>query len=474
MRRFAHQEAEYRDHRYSEARALLWQMRTGKTRAVVESACALADALEIDGCLVIAPNGIHAQWAEEQVSRWRCGWRRHSTFAWQFSDPRNLDDFEDLIAGPHDFRWLCVNMEVVLRDDVQRAMARFRRTVGRAMFVVDESHHFARAGTKRTAVARGLGRRYEYRRILTGTSVENSHRQAFTQFEILRRDALGHHTVKEFDREFTEFGLEYRGGNRVVVPVGPKNLPELKRRMAALSSVVLRRDCADLPPVQRDRRVAVMTEHQRRYWDVVKNKELEAAERLGHDRVFAGGAALVKLQQIEGGYFFNPAKRALEEIVKPAENPKMLILLDEVDQYDGQVIVWFEYVHELEAAYAALGGENAAGRYHGRIGQARRDETLKSFKVGKIKVLLAQPAAGGEGRDMSAAGKIVWFSHTPNAVIRAQADERATAMGGDSVQVIDIIAPVGEYFVGITDRKRTLADDLSREGLRAVLDRMRR
>src|SRR5437773_5397949 len=92
MTRFAHQQAEYSRHRYSPHRALLWQMRTGKSRSVIESAAALEDALEINGVLVIAPNGVHRQWAEVQVPEWYG--RRVDAFSWRFSDPQNEKKFK--------------------------------------------------------------------------------------------------------------------------------------------------------------------------------------------------------------------------------------------------------------------------------------------------------------------------------------------------------------------------------------------
>ena len=216
-----------------------------------------------------------------------------------------------------------------------------------------------------------------------------------------------------------------------------------------------------------------MTDVQLRWWNTVKEKALLEAEKLGHDRVFSGGAALVKLQQIEGGYWLRD-DHSVEEITPPGVNPKMLILFDEIEQYDGQVIAWFEYVHELEAAMTALTDTKIiCGRFHGRVASAERDETLRKFKKASIKVLLAQSRAGGEGRDMSTAGKIVWYSHTPDAIVRSQADERATAMGGRSVQVVDVVAPVGDYFLSLTARKVSLADDVGRGGLRAVLERLK-
>lgn len=477
--RFAHQAEEYRRHKYDRARALLWQMRTGKTRMAVESAVALYEALEIRGVLVVAPNGVHTQWANEQIERWGGG---KYSYAWRFTDRHNLQNFGEFMAACHaveGLHWLCVNMEVVIRDDVRKIIAKFKKAVGPAMLVVDESHHFARAGSKRTGVARGLGRQFEYKRILTGTVSENSWRQVFSQFEILKKGALGHTTMKDFDEEFTHFKTIKAHDKFLTVPDKCSNPAKLKRLMSRHASVVLRSDCEDLPPIQRDHRIAEMTTKQQRFWEMIKEKELEASEAEGVNKVFHGGAALVKLQQVEGGFYLDhDSESGRSRVVRDLcgkDNPKMLILLDEIMQYDGQSIVWFEYVHELEAAMGVLGTMKIpAVRFHGRVNETERQRSLSQFREGKSKVLLAQPRAGGEGRDMSAAGKIIWYSHTNDAIVRSQADERATAMGGKSVQVVDIMTPVGGYFRRLTENKMVLAGELAREGLRKVIQQLGR
>lgn len=482
--RFQHQQKEWDDHKFSRARAYLWQMRTGKTRMAIESAVALHWVGEIYGVLVVAPNGVHRQWAEQQIPRWGEG----RAFAWRFGNPKNQHDWAlwRVFASHRGvLRWLCVNLESMIRDEVKKAIADFKRAVGPAMLIVDESHHFARPGSKRTAMTRGLGREFEYRRILTGTPLENDPEQAFSQFEILERAAMGHVTYnaskkahcpschsgcKGFMEEYCELGLERRGPNYARVVTGHKNLDKMKERMARYASVVLRSDCEDLPPLQFDEKWIEMTERQQKFWDAVKYKQILENEKLGIDRVFQAAAALVKLQQVEGGFFRHQDTKVVEDLCGEA-NPKMLMLLDEIMLYDGRVIVWFAYTHELEAAYEALRrAKIPAGRFYGKIGQADREKALSDFRKGMIRALLAQPQAGGEGRDMSGAGKMVWYSHTPDGTVRSQANERATAMGGGSVQVVDLLGPVGKYFRDMTDDKRSVADDLSRQGLRKVLE----
>lgn len=483
---FIHQEEEWRHHRYAVARAYLWQMRTGKTRMAVESACALADSLSINGVLVIAPNGVHRQWAEEQIPMWSMS-AHDNIFAWRFVDPDNQKNFElwRLFWHTSALQWFCVNMEALIRREIREAITQFKDAVGPTMLIVDESHHFARPGAKRTGVARGLKRHFEYRRILTGTSVENSPFQAFSQFEILDKGALGHTTYggtprgsvsgtpcptcgsrcRGFKHEFGEFELERRGGHMVAVLSGYKNKDVLKKRMAEYSSVVLRSECDDLPELQHDRRIVEMTERQVLKWKAVKEQIVETED----DKVFTGGAALVKMQQVEGGFFIK-RDGTIEDLCGD-DNPKMLILEDEITWHDGQVIVWFEYLHEIDAAARFLRQQGVTcGVFSGRAKATDRDRDLAAFMAGKLRVLLSQPRAGGEGRNMSAASKIIWYSHTFDAVTRSQANERATMMGGKSVQIVDMSSPVGDYCLKLTTEKRTLADDISRHGLKKVLE----
>jgi len=489
--RFNHQEEEYK-HRYDKARAFLWQMRTGKTREAVEHACALHDSLTINGVVVVAPNGVHRQWAEEQIHIWGRG--QQDGFAWRYSDPKNLEKWQlwRLFVNTPILHWLCINMEVLIRKEIRDNIEWFKEQVGDALLIVDESHHFARPGAKRTSIIRWLGRMFEYKRILTGTNAEDSPFQTFSQFEILERGALGHTTFggtskknrgsrypcptcgqycRGFKNEFATWRQERRGGHLVSVLDEYQNLDRLKERMAKYASVVLREDCEDLPPLMQDHRVAEMEPEQQKWWNAVRDQELEEIERLGQDRVFEGGAALIKLQQVEGGYWLNRDK-TVREIIPLKRNPKMLILSDEIEWHNGQVIVWFEYLHEIDAAkkfLLAMGIQ--CGVFSGRA-VATRDRDLAAFRAGVLRVLLAQPRAGGEGRDMSVADKIIWYSHTPIARIRTQANERATKMGAGSVQLVDIHTPTGKYFLSITARKTNLAEDVARTGLKSVLSRL--
>ena len=131
---YSHQLREFEQHRESEARALLWQMRTGKTKAVVDAACHLASKGLIDAVVVLAPNGVHENWIRRELPahHWEsveygahC-WKTSLTgplggtrvkaderMSWQERHLNWWDDVEAALEDPHTVMWLAVNSESV-------------------------------------------------------------------------------------------------------------------------------------------------------------------------------------------------------------------------------------------------------------------------------------------------------------------------------------------------------------------------
>jgi hypothetical protein len=86
-------------------------------------------------------------------------------------------------------------------------------------------------------------------------------------------------------------------------------------------------------------------------------------------------------------------------------------------------------------------------------------------------VCIGTPDTGGEGLDFSGADAVVFFSIPPNARMIAQAEERATVMGGKSISIVRIrhYGTVDDRMWQIVDGSTTLADTVTGTGLRAVL-----
>lgn len=122
---------------------------------------------------------------------------------------------------------------------------------------------------------------------------------------------------------------------------------------------------------------------------------------------------------------------------------------------DGKGIVWCRFRPDVVKVTAAL---NAAGYgavdYYGGTKKRNRASNEDSFRDDpKVRFLVGQYQAGGQGLDFSAASNIVWYSQTSDLLRRRQADERATKIGGKRIALTDLVA------AGSNDEK--LLEDLA-------------
>lgn len=467
-KQYPHQAKEFKEHGLAHRRALLWQMRTGKTKMAIDTACALYQALEITGVIVIAPNGIHRQWAEQQIPLH--GWgATHMSFPWRFADPKNEAKFHKFyMAWPHfeGLHWLMLNSESLIRDEIRDAIKLFIRYHKDFLLIVDESHQFAKPGSKRSRLARALAERAPYSRILTGTVMENRPLQIWSQFELLAPGILGYSTYGAFCADYAIYSTMRGGGRQWQEVVGYRNLEKLRNLMAKWSSVVLRSDCEGLPDVQYETVYIEMGPAQTKAWKSLKEDMVEEILDLGlGPEAMQGGVRLNKLQQIESGFLVTDTG------LLRFEQPKMLALINELEQYNA--IIWCRYTLEITDTFEYLIKQGfKVAMYHGKMSHQEREKSLGLMKKGELDALIAQPEAAGQGRDLSDFNAMIWISQSPDAMWRSQADERSTRVGGKSTLITDFIIKggVNEYYRSLTKKKMTLANDISRIGLKAILE----
>ena len=470
---YEHQLREFEEHKDDDARALLWQMRTGKTKPVLDTAAYRWLKGDIDAMLVIAPNGVHDNWVLRELPK-HCPvpWAAH---AWHSSDRhgrkagahaaglKEVSELDDTHLAV-----LALNEESLILPALRGAVKAFL-SKRRVMLVVDESHHFGKPGARRTRLARGLARKCRIKRILSGTAVSNSPLKAFSQYELLKPGALGFDTYAPFKAEFSY--QEYRG---IMAPTLYRNLNDLRERMATWSSVVLREDCGDLPDLVEGRRYFDMSARQWRAYDELKAGLLHELDDGSEVTPVDAGAKIIKLQQVTSNYV--RTESGDYATVDPKEDPRSKALMDELGEVlddGGQAVVWCRFREEIARLVGVLRMANTPFvELHGGVPQGQRQKAIDAFQRGDVKVFLGQPRAGGHGIDLSAASTVLWYSHTFDAEERLQASERATAMGGRKVALTDIVArgTVDEYILAAVARKGSVAADLAGPGLR---DRLR-
>lgn len=477
-----HQAKEFEEHRDDKCRALLWSMRTGKSKAVIDKAEYQYANGGIAGVIVLAPNGIHLNWVLNEIPRW--AWPSNGpfkTFGWE--TPKRAD--WDRIAGLEEFmeyrdgpKWLAVNMEALSHIDCIKAIRRFKRECGnKFMLVISEAHHFGRAGAKRTRLARNLGKVATFITVETGTAILNSPLKAYSIYKILDDLALGVEysgdKFEQFVQHFAEFEEDTRtkGRRKSYKKIARfKNMDELRDLMAQWSSVVLREDVGNMPKLWPIDRPVVMSDLQRRaYIEMVSRHLVE----IGDQEVAAidGGARVQKLQQIVNGYI----KDGDNIIEIDPDAPIYDALIEQVDgTLPGKSIVWCRYREDIRRCVAKL---KTAGHkvleFHGGVPTSKREGVRLQFQdpASPWTVLVGQPGAGGEGRNFSRADAIIFFSSTPNAIQIEQAKERGTEIAGHEVDIIRLrtYGTIDDRNWDIVEGRVTLADSVSGRGLRDLL-----
>jgi len=493
---YKHQWIEFERSAEVMARALIWQMRTGKSKLTVDTACHQFMVGMIDAVIVLAPNGVHENWLRRElpIHMWESikyralSWRTDTAGkkgiirvraserqTWTDSHEEFWALAADMLKDKKTMCWFAFNSESMTRDDVRKLVARIARN-RRVMVIFDESHDYRQPASKRSMMAHALADKCRTRRILSGTPILNSPLHAYSQYKLLKRDnALGFGTFEEFKDFFAVYTMEKTRGGRSYPKLDHyANMDVLRDRMAPWSSVVLREDCEDLPELIQSVRAVDLTDEQKRLYRETVNAfqiELDNGEMVS---IGEQTNRLLKLQQIVNGFIIDEFKG-----VHPlAENPRMDHLVDEVYLTPGKFIVWCAFHQDMENVMRALTERSyKVLEYSGRVSADHKQRVREAFAPGAdndIDGIVGHPRSGGQGLDLSSAGKIIWYSGTPDAIVVNQADERATKVGGKNIPVVSLRAPgVDEYWAEIVENRRELSDEVAGKGLQAILDRVR-
>jgi SNF2 family DNA or RNA helicase len=296
---------------------------------------------------------------------------------------------------------------------------------------------------------------------LTGSPVDNAPFAAYSQFEILGDAMLGHATFAEFKAVYGIFEPQGYGGNWRPKVIGYQNLEVLKAKIERVSSIVGREGLSEFVHTIE---YFEMTPKQEALYKNVKKDLLIALDSGLEIKSPEAGAKLIKLQQIASGFIIDTDRQDVHELVPLEENPRLAKLLEVLETAEGKSIIWCTFREELKIVAKFLRSKGySLVEYHGQIRTEHRNKAIDAFqKDPSVKLFLGQPAAGGEGLNLSAASNVIWFSHVFDAIKRNQASERATTTGGKNIALIDICAvgTVDEKILADLGKKKVTAESL--------------
>lgn len=467
MEPWAHQRKALDKMAGAEAFALFMEMRTGKTKVILDEWAQLVILGRVENLLVVAPAGVYRTWEEAAAEHLAPAiLARTSLITWASGAGKKAVEALNRLLGRSGPKILLVNVEALSTVDRARKLCLDFVRSAPTTFVVDESTTIKDHRAKRTKFCLDLAHLAASRRILSGLPSPQSPLDLFSQFYFLSPYILGH-------RIFTTFRARYAkmkrvpfgpGGRMIEVVAGYQNLDELQRKIEPHSFRVKLEDCYDLPPKMYARRDVEMTGEQRRIYDEIR--EFAAARLSAEARVTTTMVLtqMLRLHQVLAGHVV--ADDGSEFDVAENKTEEMLAILENHPE-PRKAIVWVAYdrsVRKVVRALMAKYGEGSVSAFWGGNADSREAGELRFKANPRCRFMVATAASGGRGRTWDAADLVIYFSNTHSLEHRLQSEERAQAVGkARSVAYFDLVCPgsVEEKMLKSLRAKISLSDAIT-------------
>ena len=152
----------------------------------------------------------------------------------------------------------------------------------------------------------------------------------------------------------------------------------------------------------------------------------------------------------------------------------MVELLDVLEEVEGKVIIWANYVYDIRQIVKAISkkfGEDSIVQYYGAIPADVRQKNIEKFQDSKSdsRFFVGNPQTGGYGITLTAANNVIYYSNGYDLEKRLQSEDRAHRIGQKkSVTYIDLMAEktVDEKIVKSLRKKINIASEIMGEELR--------
>tara|TARA_B100001250_G_scaffold332603_1_gene298047 strand:- start:807 stop:2153 length:1347 start_codon:yes stop_codon:yes gene_type:complete len=444
------------------------EMGTGKSKVLVDNMAILYDKGKINGALIIAPKGVYRNWYSQEIPNHLASHIDYKTVLWTALTSKTKDkEYQQLFKVDLDLHILIMNVEAFSTKKGLEFATRFLNCHN-SLVAVDESTTIKTPTAKRTKAILALGKLAKYRRILTGSPVTKSPLDLYTQCGFLNEELLGFGSYYSFRNRYAVMRNANFGGRRVQLIAGYQRLDELAKILKPFSDRVLKEDCLDLPEKTYIEREVELTSEQLQTYSTMKAAALASlkGKRATAPHVLT---QLMRLHQITCGHLKND-----DDTITELKSNRVSSLLDLLEEVEGKVIIWANYVYDIKHIVAAIAkkyGEDSIVQYYGAIPSEMRQKYIETFQdpESKARFFVGNPQTGGYGITLTAANTVVYYSNGYDLEKRLQSEDRAHRIGQKkAVTYVDLITPktVDEKIRKALRKKINIATEIMGEELR--------
>jgi len=424
--------------------AFFWEPRVGKSLPQALTALKLHQAGQIIGVVILAPSGVHHDWAKDVIREalpnvYPRGLEYH-VLDWMSSlagSTRWARYVEDTLKKP-ELVFFCADSNSLTSQRLRTYIENFIRSRS-CLLVLDESHYFKNPHAKRTRFMMRVAKKAPFRRILSGTPLTTPF-DLWSQFNVLDPAILGPHFVP-FKTQYGIFEKKFFGPRVVNLVTGYKNLDDLKKKIAPHASWrTFDETFPNNPGVAPLKRAyfELSSEYKKAYDQLAKEYilQLEKGEVLVNNAL----VMMLRLHQVSRG-FVNTDNG---EQPIPGKNNALERLLHEINERPGKkILVWCRFTSDITAVMDSLttAGINCV-RHDGQVTKEQRDLNKLAFQTDPaVRVVVGTPSTGGVGKDFSAGSVVIFYSHDYSLNNRIQAFDRVRGVNQDEVvEQVDLCA----------------------------------
>jgi len=416
-----------------------------------------------DHVLLVAKNGVHAQWVEEQIPAHMSesvAWK-----AWVWRKGKKADkDYEDMMKF-EGLKIFTINIDAIITPAGESRIMEFLKSArGKATIIVDESQDIKNMAASRTKAAIRYGNICKYRMIMTGTPIAKDVVDLFSQFKFLDERILGHRYLSTFKSRYcifrqTDFGPQL---------IGHQNIEELYKKIDPFIFRITSEEALDLPPKVYIQRPFALSAEQLKLIKELRQQFFTDVGKDDFSTVKNAASLLTRIQQISCGFLPKD-----DGTIMMLPNPRLEELVTILDQRSGKAIIWCRFNRDIETVKKKLGP--SAVDYYGGTSPSDRDKNKKAFlnPESSVLYLVASPEAAGTGLNLQGLCKTnIYYSNSFNSLARWQSEGRTWRDGTtDTVTYFDLVArksPDAKILANLTNKKSI--SDLTLDEYRKLFD----
>ena len=444
------------------------EMGTGKSKVLVDNMAMLYDKGKINGALIIAPKGVYTNWFSQEIPNHLVSHIKPKMVLWTALTSKIKDkEYQQLFEPNFDLHILIMNVEAFSTKKGVEFAYKFLQS-HKTLMAVDESTTIKNPTAKRTKSILMLGRQAKYRRILTGSPVTKSPLDLYSQCAFLNEELLGHASYYSFRNRYAHMVDRNFGGRRVQIVSSYQRLDELESILKKFSYRVQKSDCLDLPKKIFISRNIELTPEQKEAYATMKSSALALlkGKMATAPHVLT---QMMRLHQITCGHL-----KSDDGKITNFKHNRIEEMLDVINEMEGKVIIWANYVHDIKQITSTLRkeyGDDSVVEYYGEVSSEDRQTAIKEFQDmdSPVKYFVGNTQTGGYGITLTAANNVIYYSNSYDLEKRLQSEDRAHRIGQHKpVTYVDLIAEktIDEKIIKALRKKINIASEILGEELK--------